>query len=70
MAAGLSCFTHLFNAMRPLESREPGPIAAALLAGGEGVVMGTALGCLAGALVGGASLDAREFAQIVAAATR
>jgi N-acetylglucosamine-6-phosphate deacetylase len=30
MAAGLSCFTHLFNAMRPLESREPGPIAAAL----------------------------------------
>jgi len=30
MAAGLTCFTHLFNAMRPLESREPGPIAAAL----------------------------------------
>jgi N-acetylglucosamine-6-phosphate deacetylase len=30
LAAGLSCFTHLFNAMRPLESREPGPIAAAL----------------------------------------
>jgi N-acetylglucosamine-6-phosphate deacetylase len=30
MAAGLSGFTHLFNAMRPLESREPGPIAAAL----------------------------------------
>jgi N-acetylglucosamine-6-phosphate deacetylase len=29
-AAGLTCFTHLFNAMRPLESREPGPIAAAL----------------------------------------
>jgi N-acetylglucosamine-6-phosphate deacetylase len=29
-AAGLSCFTHLFNAMRPLDSREPGPIAAAL----------------------------------------
>jgi N-acetylglucosamine-6-phosphate deacetylase len=27
---GLSGFTHLFNAMRPLESREPGPIAAAL----------------------------------------
>ena len=30
MAAGLAGFTHLFNAMRPLESREPGPIAAAL----------------------------------------
>lgn len=30
MAAGVTCFTHLFNAMRPLESREPGPIAAAL----------------------------------------
>jgi N-acetylglucosamine-6-phosphate deacetylase len=30
MAAGLSGFTHLFNAMRPLASREPGPIAAAL----------------------------------------
>jgi N-acetylglucosamine-6-phosphate deacetylase len=30
MTAGLTCFTHLFNAMRPLESREPGPIAAAL----------------------------------------
>jgi N-acetylglucosamine-6-phosphate deacetylase len=30
MAAGLTCFTHLFNAMRPLESREPGPIVAAL----------------------------------------
>jgi N-acetylglucosamine-6-phosphate deacetylase len=30
MAAGLSGFTHLFNAMRALESREPGPIAAAL----------------------------------------
>jgi N-acetylglucosamine-6-phosphate deacetylase len=27
---GLTGFTHLFNAMRPLESREPGPIAAAL----------------------------------------
>ncbi len=27
---GLAGFTHLFNAMRPLESREPGPIAAAL----------------------------------------
>lgn len=30
MVAGLSGFTHLFNAMRPLASREPGPIAAAL----------------------------------------
>lgn len=30
MAAGVSGFTHLFNAMRPLTSREPGPIAAAL----------------------------------------
>lgn len=30
MAEGLAGFTHLFNAMRPLESREPGPIAAAL----------------------------------------
>jgi N-acetylglucosamine-6-phosphate deacetylase len=27
---GLTGFTHLFNAMRPLASREPGPIAAAL----------------------------------------
>jgi N-acetylglucosamine-6-phosphate deacetylase len=27
---GLTGFTHLFNAMRPLEAREPGPIAAAL----------------------------------------
>jgi N-acetylglucosamine-6-phosphate deacetylase len=27
---GLTGFTHLFNAMRPLGSREPGPIAAAL----------------------------------------
>jgi N-acetylglucosamine-6-phosphate deacetylase len=30
MAEGLAGFTHLFNAMRPLQSREPGPIAAAL----------------------------------------
>jgi N-acetylglucosamine-6-phosphate deacetylase len=30
MAQGLTGFTHLLNAMRPLESREPGPIAAAL----------------------------------------
>ena len=30
MAQGLTGFTHLFNAMRPLTSREPGPIAAAL----------------------------------------
>ena len=30
LADGLSGFTHLFNAMRPLQSREPGPVAAAL----------------------------------------
>jgi N-acetylglucosamine-6-phosphate deacetylase len=30
LAEGLTGFTHLFNAVRPLESREPGPIAAAL----------------------------------------
>jgi N-acetylglucosamine-6-phosphate deacetylase len=30
LAEGLTGFTHLFNAMRPLSSREPGPIAAAL----------------------------------------
>jgi N-acetylglucosamine-6-phosphate deacetylase len=30
MAEGLTGFTHLFNAMRPLGSRDPGPIAAAL----------------------------------------
>jgi len=30
MAEGLTGFTHLFNAMRPLSAREPGPIAAAL----------------------------------------
>src|SRR5205807_71927 len=33
MAEGLTGFTHLFNAMRPLASREPGPIAAALESG-------------------------------------
>ena len=30
LAVGLTGFTHLFNAMRPLSSRDPGPIAAAL----------------------------------------
>jgi N-acetylglucosamine-6-phosphate deacetylase len=30
IAEGLSGFTHLFNAMRPMSAREPGPIAAAL----------------------------------------
>ncbi len=30
IAEGLRGFTHLFNAMRPLQSRHPGPIAAAL----------------------------------------
>ena len=30
LSQGLTGFTHLFNAMRPLASREPGPIAAAL----------------------------------------
>ncbi|TLG79054.1 N-acetylglucosamine-6-phosphate deacetylase [Methylocystis sp. B8] len=30
MAEGLTGFTHLFNAMRPLTARDPGPIAAAL----------------------------------------
>jgi N-acetylglucosamine-6-phosphate deacetylase len=30
MREGMTGFTHLFNAMRPLASREPGPIAAAL----------------------------------------
>ncbi len=30
MEEGLTGFTHLFNAMRPLSSRDPGPIAAAL----------------------------------------
>ena len=40
MAEGMTGFTHLFNAMRPLESREPGPIAAAVPArGGEGMAL-------------------------------
>jgi len=30
LADGLTGFTHLFNAMRPMQSRDPGPIAAAL----------------------------------------
>jgi N-acetylglucosamine-6-phosphate deacetylase len=30
LSQGLTGFTHLFNAMRPMENREPGPIAAAL----------------------------------------
>ena len=30
LAEGLTGFTHLFNAMRPLSARDPGPIAAAL----------------------------------------
>jgi N-acetylglucosamine-6-phosphate deacetylase len=30
IAEGLTGFTHLFNAMRPLTSREPGPVVAAL----------------------------------------
>ena len=34
LAQGVTGFTHLFNAMRPLELREPGPIAAALEASG------------------------------------
>jgi N-acetylglucosamine-6-phosphate deacetylase len=34
IADGLSGFTHLFNAMRPMASREPGPIAAALESAG------------------------------------
>jgi N-acetylglucosamine-6-phosphate deacetylase len=34
MAEGLTGFTHLFNAMRSLDSREPGPIAAALESAG------------------------------------
>jgi N-acetylglucosamine-6-phosphate deacetylase len=38
MAEGLAGFTHLFNAMPPLGSRDPGPIAAALES--EGVWFG------------------------------
>jgi N-acetylglucosamine-6-phosphate deacetylase len=34
LSEGLTGFTHLFNGMRPLASREPGPIAAALEASG------------------------------------
>ena len=34
MEEGMTGFTHLFNAMRPLASREPGPIAAALESSG------------------------------------
>lgn len=30
IAAGATCFTHLFNAMPPLEGRNPGPVGAAL----------------------------------------
>src|SRR5258707_4936170 len=30
MAEGLTGFTHLFNAMRPMSSREPGPIVQAM----------------------------------------
>jgi N-acetylglucosamine-6-phosphate deacetylase len=39
MAEGLTGFTHLFNAMRPLGSRDPGPIAAALESPGAYVGM-------------------------------
>src|SRR5215472_7604779 len=39
LAEGLTGFTHLFNAMRPLASREPGPIAAALESDGAWFVM-------------------------------
>jgi N-acetylglucosamine-6-phosphate deacetylase len=38
-AEGLTGFTHLFNAMRPLASREPGPIAAALESAGAWIGM-------------------------------
>jgi N-acetylglucosamine-6-phosphate deacetylase len=47
IAEGLTGFTHLFNAMRPLESREPGPIAAAL----------EAAGCWFGTIVDGIHVD-------------
>lgn len=41
LAEGMTGFTHLFNAMRPLASREPGPIAAALESSGAwfGLIM-------------------------------
>ena len=41
---GLTGFTHLFNAMRPLGSREPGPIAAALEA--ESAFFGMIVDCV------------------------
>ena len=47
MDEGLTGFTHLFNAMRPLASREPGPIAAAL----------EASACSYGLIVDGAHVD-------------
>ncbi len=47
LAEGLTGFTHLFNAMRPLESREPGPIAAAL----------ETPGCWYGLIVDGVHVD-------------